>query len=189
MQILAINVLKHLFPAGIITRLLAAVVFRVQSKEAHMSDIPIVNETEYPLSDLILKQIERDAVEYFGESVCLIRIQYGIDRNAFNARSGELRYAFSPVDFGLTDNAVAKPDLYFGDDVRSIDYDEDEALDNEDDYEDIEIDDETSPETSLEAMAEEFDDEEDEEGVSRYQMLEEEFDEADEESDYMDEYS
>ena len=155
-----------------------------------MSDIPIVNETEYALTDLILKQIERDALEYFGESVRLIRIQYGIDRNAFNARSGELRYAFSPVDFGLEDNAIARSDLYFDGDVRSIDYDEDDALDDEDDYEDfdVEVDDETSPETSLEAMAEELEDDDDDD-VPSYQLLDEEFDEADEEIDFMDEYS
>lgn len=153
-----------------------------------MSDIPIVNETEYALNDLILKQIERDALEYFGVSVRLIRIQYGIDRNAFNARSGELRYAFSPLDFGLADKAVAKPDLYFGDDVRSIDYDDEDTLEDDDDYEDIEVDDDTSPETSLEAMAEELDDDDDDD-VSRYQLLDEEFDEADEEIDFMDEYS
>lgn len=152
-----------------------------------MSGIPIVNETEYDLTELILKQIERDAVEYFGESVRLIRIQYGIDRHAFNARSGELRFSFSPVDFGLTDNTVTRPDLYFADDVRSIDYDEDETLDDEDDYEEIEVDEESSRETSLEAMAEDFDDD-DEDDVSRYQLLEEEFDEADEEIDFMDEY-
>lgn len=152
-----------------------------------MSDIPIVNETEYDLTEFILKQIERDAVEYFGESVRLIRIQYGIDRHAFNARSGELRFSFSPVDFGLTDNTVARPDFYFGDDVRSIDYEEDDTLDDEDDYEEIEVDEEASHETSLEAMAEEFEDEDDD--VSRYQLLEEEFDEADEEIDFMDEYN
>lgn len=151
-----------------------------------MSDIPIVNETEYDLTELILKQIERDAVEYFGESVRLIRIQYGIDRHAFNARSGELRYSFSPVDFGLTDNAIARPDFYFGDDVRSIDYDEDDALDDDDEYEELEVDEETSRETSLEAMAEDFEDDDDD--VSRYQLIEEEFDEADEEIDFMDEY-
>jgi DnaJ-domain-containing protein 1 len=153
-----------------------------------MSDIPIVNETEYDLTELILKQIERDAVEYFGESVRLIRIQYGIDRHAFNARSGELRFSFSPVDFGLTDNTVARTDFYFADDVRSIDYDEDDTIDDEDDYEEIEVDEETSRETSLEAMAEEFEDDDDDD-VSRYQLLEEEFDEADEEIDFMDEYN
>ncbi len=45
-------------------------------------------------------------MEYF-ESVNAIRIQYGIERHAFNARSGEVRYAFSPSDFGLVDTAMA----------------------------------------------------------------------------------
>ena len=150
-----------------------------------MADLPIQNETEYVLTDLILKQVERDALEYFGESVRLIRIQYGIDRHAFNARTGELRYAFSPVDFGLID-AVSKPGFYFGDDVRSIDFEEDEAFDDGD-YEDINVSEEDARETSLEALAEELEDE-DEEEIPHYQLLEDEFDETNEEIDFMDEY-
>jgi hypothetical protein len=61
-----------------------------------MPDIPIQNETEYTLTASILEQIRRDALEYFGDSVRAIRVQYGIDRHAFNARTGEMRYAFSP---------------------------------------------------------------------------------------------
>lgn len=151
-----------------------------------MADFPIQNETEYALTDLILKQIERDALEYFGESVRLIRIQYGIDRHAFNARTGELRYAFSPVDYGLTD-AASKPGFYFGDDVRSIDFEDEEAFDDGD-YEDINVGDEDDRETSLEALAEELEEDEEEE-IPHYQLLEDEFDETHEEIDFMDEYS
>ncbi len=148
-----------------------------------MPDLPIRNETEYALTDLTLKQIERDALEYFGESVRLIRIQYGIDRHAFNARTGELRYAFSPIDFGLTD-AVSKSSFYFGDDVRGIDFEEDEMFDDGD-YEDIDVNGEDLRETSLEALAEELEDRD--EDIPHYQILEDEFDEANEEIDSMDE--
>jgi len=86
-----------------------------------MSEISIQNETEYALTDNILDQIKREALEYFGESVNGIRIQYGIERHAFNARTGQVRYAFSPNDFGLIDTALFA-DLYSRtDDVPSID--------------------------------------------------------------------
>lgn len=75
-----------------------------------MSDIPIQNETEYTLPPPILEQIKRDALEYFGESINAIRIQYGIERHAFNAKSGEVRYAFSPSDFGMVDTSTSFPD-------------------------------------------------------------------------------
>ncbi len=89
-----------------------------------MSDIPIQNETEYTLPSQILEQIKRDALEYFGESVNAIRIQYGIERHAFNARSGEVRYAFSPSDFGLVDATTSFPEsMARTDDVPSIDDD------------------------------------------------------------------
>lgn len=78
-----------------------------------MSDIPIHNETNYDLTASILDQIERDAVEYFGNSVNAIRVQYGIARHAFNARTGEVRYSFSPSDYGLVDTtAVPFPEPY-----------------------------------------------------------------------------
>jgi len=68
-----------------------------------MASIPIHNETEYTLTDDMTKQIIRDAQEHFGEDVRSIRVQYGIERHAFNARTREVRYAFSPNDFGLVD--------------------------------------------------------------------------------------
>src|SRR5262249_50413496 len=43
----------------------------------------------------------RDAQEHFGEEVRSIRVQSGIARHALNARTREVRYAFSPQDFGL----------------------------------------------------------------------------------------
>jgi hypothetical protein len=49
------------------------------------------------------QHIIRDVHEYFGGRVRSIRVQYGIARHAFNARTREVRYAFSPADFGLFD--------------------------------------------------------------------------------------
>jgi hypothetical protein len=61
-----------------------------------MAHIPLNNETDYALTDDMRKDIIRDAQEYFGEHVRSIRVQDGIERHAFNARIGEVRYAFSP---------------------------------------------------------------------------------------------
>ncbi len=106
-----------------------------------MSNIPIQNETDYTLPPPILDQIKRDALEYFGESVNAIRIQYGIERHAFNARSGEVRYAFSPSDFGLVDATTSFPEgMTQKDDVPSIDDDREAiaapAFDDSDDDDD-----------------------------------------------------
>src|SRR5215467_8800594 len=66
-----------------------------------MASIPIHNETDYPLTDDITQQIIRDAQEHFGEEVRAIRVQSGLQRHALNARTREVRYAFSPQDFGV----------------------------------------------------------------------------------------
>ena len=66
-----------------------------------MASIPIQNETDYTLTDDMTQQIIRDAQEHFGEEVHAIRVQVGIERHALNARTHEVRYAFSPQDFGL----------------------------------------------------------------------------------------
>ena len=66
-----------------------------------MANIPIHNETDYTLTDDMRQQIIRDAQEHFGEEVRAIRVQSGIARHALNARTREVRYAFSPQDFGL----------------------------------------------------------------------------------------
>jgi hypothetical protein len=65
-----------------------------------MVDIPIHNETDYTLTDDMTQYIIRDAQEHFGEEVRAIRVQSGIERHAFNARTREVRYAFFPQDFG-----------------------------------------------------------------------------------------
>jgi hypothetical protein len=66
-----------------------------------MASISIQNETDYTLTDDMMQYIIRDAQEHFGEEVRAIRVQSGIARHALNARTREVRYAFSPQDFGL----------------------------------------------------------------------------------------
>ena len=115
-----------------------------------MSDIPINNETDYSLPATILNQIKRDALEYFGESVHTIRIQYGIERHAFNARTGEVRYSFSPGDFGMVDTTSSLSDDYSrDDDVPSIDDDREDIPEIPFDEADVE-DDETPSFSALE---------------------------------------
>ncbi len=109
-----------------------------------MTAIPIHNETNYSLTTSILNQIERDAIEYFGESIQAIRIQYGIERHAFNAKTGEVRYAFSPSDFGLVDTAHTFPEAYSRmTDVPSIDDERTEIAGSP--FEEVEGDDEETP--------------------------------------------
>src|SRR3989442_12525503 len=66
-----------------------------------MASIPIHNETDYTLTDDMTQHILRDAHDHFGEEVRAIRVQSGIARHALNTRTREVRYAFSPQDFGL----------------------------------------------------------------------------------------
>jgi len=66
-----------------------------------MVNIPIHNETTYTLTDVMTLEILRDAHNHFGEEVHAIRVQSGLARHALNARTREVRYAFSPQDFGL----------------------------------------------------------------------------------------
>jgi len=64
-----------------------------------MSDLPIYNETGADLPAWILAQIKAEMIEYFGESIQAIRIQAGIHRHAYNAKTREVRYAFFLSDF------------------------------------------------------------------------------------------
>ena len=75
-----------------------------------MASIPIHNETDYLLTDDIMQHILRDAQEHFGEEVHAIRVQSGLERHAFNARTREVRYAFSPQDFGLGQTLPLAPE-------------------------------------------------------------------------------
>ena len=89
------------------------------------------------------EQIIRDAEEHFGEAVRSIRVQYGIERHAFNARTGEVRYAFSPNDFGLVDTTTTFPDTYYhAADIPSIDDDTEEEITPAATFEDVDTDEE-----------------------------------------------
>ena len=148
-----------------------------------MASIPIHNETEYTLTDDMTQQIIRDAQEHFGEEVRSIRVQYGIERHAFNARTREVRYAFSPNDFGLVDTTTAFPDTYFHPaDLPSIDDDiEEEIIPAA--FEDVETDEEERRETSLESLEEGLEEEEDEE--DDFPALDDQFEDAEEEDSFL----
>ena len=75
-----------------------------------MANIPIHNETDYPLTDAMTQYILRDAQEHFGEEVHAIRVQSGLERHSFNARTHEVRYAFSPQDFGFGHTMPSTPE-------------------------------------------------------------------------------
>ena len=129
-----------------------------------MASIAIRNETEYTLTEEMAEHIRRDAQEYFGEVVRSIRVQYCIERHAFNARTGEVRYAFSPNDFGLVDTTTAFPETYYhAADIPTIDDDTDpeEEL-TPAAFEDVETDEEEPRETSLESLEEGGEEEEEE---------------------------
>ena len=90
-----------------------------------MASIPIHNETDYPLTDDMTQYIIRDTQEHFGEEVRGIRVQAGIERHAFNARTREVRYAFSPQTLALVRRCPLRQShtpqrhLDHGDDQRS----------------------------------------------------------------------
>ena len=75
-----------------------------------MASIPIHNETDYLLTHDMTQDILRDAQEHFGEEVHAIRVQSGLERHAFNARTREVRYAFSPKDFGFGQTLPIAPE-------------------------------------------------------------------------------
>jgi hypothetical protein len=130
-----------------------------------MASIPIHNETDYPLTDDMTQHILRDAQEHFGEEVRSIRVQSGIARHAFNARTREVRYAFSPQDFGLvhTMPMVHEPFDHSAA-IPTIDTEPEEAI-LPAPFEDVEVvEEDIEPlETSLESLDEGQDEEEEEE--------------------------
>ena len=83
-----------------------------------MASIAVQNETIYTVTDTIAQHIRLDVQEHFGDAVRAIRVQEGLARHAFNVRTGEVRYAFSPRDFGLLPSPTAIPDI--GDDLVDI---------------------------------------------------------------------
>jgi hypothetical protein len=151
-----------------------------------MASIPIQNETDYTLTDDITQQIIRDAQEHFGEEVRAIRVQSGIERHALNARTREVRYAFSPQDFGLGhlmptvhepfDPSAALSDIDEEPEAAILPVPFEDVEEDEEDVEDIE-----PLETSLESLDEGRDDEE-EDDVFTLDAPVEDTDEDDEEN-------
>jgi hypothetical protein len=85
-----------------------------------MGYIFIHNETGYDLSPLMLDQIKSEAIEHFGDRVAAIRLQLDIERHAFNTRTSEVRFAFSPFDFGFSEvNVNADKGGAFHNDMES----------------------------------------------------------------------
>jgi len=115
------------------------------------------------------QQIIHDAQEHFGEEVRAIRVQSGIERHALNARTREVRYAFSPQDFGFGHTMPIAPELRTSEPPRarrrsSRSDAEPEAAIIPASFEEVEeVEEDTEPlETSLESLDEGQDDEEEE---------------------------
>jgi hypothetical protein len=130
-------------------------------------NIPIHNETDYTLTDVMTQYILRDAQEHFGEELQAIRVQSGLERHAFNARTHEVRYAFSPQDFGFVHTMSIAPEPITPEPPRSRRRLSRRDAEPETDilpasFEDVEMEaEETEPlETSLESLDEGPDDEE-----------------------------
>jgi hypothetical protein len=126
-----------------------------------MASIPIQNETDYTLTDDMTPQIIRDAQEHFGEEVRSIRVQSGIARHALNARTREVRYAFSPQDFGLGHPMPTVHEPFDPSAALPTMDEEPEAASIPVPFEDVEVEEDMEPlETSLESLDEGQDDEE-----------------------------
>ena len=152
-----------------------------------MASIPIQNETDYTLTDDMMQSIIRDAQEHFGEEVRAIRVQSGIERHAFNARTYEVRYAFSPQDFGFGPTMPIAPEPRTSEPPRarrrsSRSDAEPEAAIIPAPFEDLEVvEEDIEPlETSLESLDEGQDDEEEEDDFFKLDNPVEDTDEDDE---------
>ena len=66
-----------------------------------MVSIPIANETPYTLTDAMRQDILHDAQEHFGDMVRSIRVQEGLERHIFNARTCQVRVRVFPHGFWL----------------------------------------------------------------------------------------
>jgi hypothetical protein len=75
-----------------------------------MADMPIHNDTDYVLTEAMTQDILRDAQEHFGETIRAIRVQAGLQRHTLQARTQEVRYAFSPQDFGAVSPLPPAPE-------------------------------------------------------------------------------
>jgi len=131
--------------------------------------------------------ILREAQEYFGEEVRAIRVQSGLERHAFNARTHEVRYAFSPQDFGLVRPMSATPEPMTPPPPRTRQRPSRSAVEFEADLvpaslEDVEAGEDTGPlETMLESLEEGRDD--DEEDVFTLDAQTEDEDEEEDQDD------
>jgi hypothetical protein len=56
-----------------------------------ITNIPIHNETDYALTEAMTQDILRDAQEHFGDAIRAIRVQSGLQRHAWNARTHEMQ--------------------------------------------------------------------------------------------------
>src|SRR5262245_43074638 len=137
-----------------------------------MASIPIHNETDYPLTEAMTQQIIRDAQEHFGEEVSAIRVQAGIARHAFNARTHEVRNAFAPQDIGCRPTMPIPPEARTPETPRLRQRPPQRDAETEEDsvpasLEDVDEDEEDMEplETSLESLDEGQDDEEEEDDV------------------------
>ena len=152
-----------------------------------MPDISIHNETEYNLTDAIKDQVKRDALEYFGESVRVIRVQYGIERHAFNAKTGEMRFAFSPSDYGIIDTSLPSGEIYYQPTALPELEDEPDEIITSPSFEDdeVEIDEEDEEENDddvtshLASLDDDLDDSDEEDEDLEFQSIEEPFEDDD----------
>jgi len=149
-----------------------------------MVNIPIHNETDYALTDDMTQHIIRDAHDHFGEEVHAIRVQSGIARHALNARTREVRYAFSPQDFGLghTMPTVQETPRSRRRPPRRDEETEEAVLPAP--FEDVEVDAEDMEprETSLESLDEGRDDDEEEDNFFKLDNPVEDADEDEEDN-------
>jgi hypothetical protein len=155
-----------------------------------MAHIPIDNETDYALTKVMTQEIIRDAQDHFGEELRAIRVQSGLQRHALNARTREVRYAFSPQDFGIVPELPTAPesppsrrrpsrrDAAPEAELLPARFEDGEV------FEDVEVDEEDleSLETSLESLDEGPEDDEEEDAVFPLDDAVEEVDEDETES-------
>ena len=162
-----------------------------QRGAVRVAHIPIHNETGYPLTEAMTQYILRDAQEYFGEEVHAIRVQAGLERHAFNARTHEVRYAFSPQDFGLVRPMSVTPEPLTPPPPRTRQRPSRSAAEVEADrvpasLEDVEAEEDMEPlETSLASLEEGRDDDE-EDVFTLDDQQEDEDDEEDQDDDERD---
>src|SRR2546428_1322290 len=126
-------------------------------------------------------QILRDAHEHFGEEVRAIRVQAGIERHAFNARTREVRYAFFPQDFGLGHTMPTIHEPLHPSAALSDMEEEPEAAILLAPFEDVEVEEDMEPfETSLESLDEGQDNEEE---ADNFFKLDDPIEDADEDDE------